>query len=155
MHIWTADNGSPANDACYQAGPHSKDDLYYEDDLCYEHDLCYEDDTYCADDLCDGEDPYCADDGYYEDDLYCTDDMCHEKHPCTEGVDYCEGDLHDTDPISELLAEMIKPLAADSKQATPAAEGLDNYGISFITKVILRISIPLGEPSLPLSYCTC
>ena len=154
MLVWTADDGSPANDACYHAGPHSKDDLYYEDDLCHEDDLCYEDDTYCADDLYYEDDPYCADDGYYEDDLHCTNDMCHEKHPCTEGVDYFGGDLHDTDPISGLLAEMIKPPAADIKQATPA-EGLDSDELSLITKVILRFSIPLGEPSLPLLYCTC
>ncbi len=126
MHVWTAGNGSPANDACYQAGPHSKDDLYYEDDLCYE------DDMYCADDLYYEDDPYCVDDMYYKDDAYCTDDMCHEKHPCMDGADYCEGDLHDTDPISELLAEIIKPPAAHTKQATPAAEGLDSHEISFI-----------------------
>jgi len=92
---------------------------------------------------------------YYEDDPYCTDDMCHEKHPCTEGVDYCEGNLHDTDPISELLAEMTKPPAADTRQATPAAEGLDIYEFSFITKVILRLLIPVGESILSLLCCTC
>jgi len=96
------------------------------------------------------DDPYCADDVYYEDDPYCTDDMCHEKRPYTEGVDYCEGDLHHTDPFSELLAEMIKPPAVDTRQATPAAEGLNSYEFSFFTKVILRLLIPLGEPTFPL-----
>ena len=77
------------------------------------------------------------------------------KHLFTDGDNYCEGDLHDTDPFSELLAELMQPPAANTGQATPAAEGLDKYEFSFITKVILRLLIPLGEPTLLLFCCTC
>jgi len=67
-----------------------------------------------------------------------------------EGDKCCEGHLRDTDPFSELLAEMVKPPAVDTWQATPAAEGLVSYECSFITKVILRLLINLGESTLPL-----